>query len=270
VTVSEWCRRAKVQLQGVGVPSAHLDSELLLSYALEKPRPWVIAHGNESLSSDATARADTLLERRLQREPLAYIRGWQEFYGRNFIVTPDVLIPRPESEGIIDLLKTLSQPLTGTLIDVGTGSGALGISAALEFPRMKVIASDIDAKAIKIAKSNSTALLAKVSFVQSDLLEHAPSERVEIIIANLPYVDQSWKRSPETTFEPSRALLAEDNGLALIFRLIKQAREKLVPRGYLLLEADPRQFAAIKIFATQHHFKVITIKGFILQLQNIG
>lgn len=266
MTIATWLSEAKVQLTEAGIPSAPLDSELLLSYALEKDRTWLLAHNEEVLLKAAEEKTNSLLARRLKREPLAYIRGWQEFYGRRFHVTPDVLIPRPESETIIELLKQLSAPLSGTLIDVGTGSGALGITIQKEFPKLQVALSDISPAALKVAERNSQELQAKISLVQSDLLQATP--HADIIVANLPYVDPTWQRSPETQFEPALALFAKDAGLELIFRLIEQAASaKLASHGFLFLEADPRQSLDIKTFAAKRGFTFVRSEGFILQFQ---
>jgi release factor glutamine methyltransferase len=268
VTIQDWHQNAKAKLRQANIPSAELDSQLLLSYALRKDRTWIIAHITDSLSKEITKKANSYLARRLMREPLAYIRGWQEFYGRRFIVTPDTLIPRPESETIIGFLKNLSP--SGILLDVGTGCGALGLTASKEFPNLTVILSDISSEALKIAQENYEALHDQssktTSFIQSNLLESI-SVQANIIVANLPYVDKDWQRSPETDFEPSLALFADHKGLKLIFELIKQASQKLTSSGILILEADPRQFVAIKAFANEHNFMLMASEGFILQFQ---
>ncbi|HET7629890.1 MAG TPA: hypothetical protein VFK03_00785, partial [Candidatus Saccharimonadales bacterium] len=194
MTIKQWSVKATEQLQAAGIPSARLDAELILCSILGKDRAWLIAHDDFELptissggaalppatAAEAGEIADKLLIRRLKREPLAYILGYKEFYGRQFQVTPDVLIPRPDSEVMIELLagllgsanlsdedsafpisgrqdhSTLASPgseadeLAGptTLIDVGTGSGAIAITAKLEFPSLNVCASDVSPEAI--------------------------------------------------------------------------------------------------------------------------
>lgn len=269
ITVQQWLQQATEALKAVGIPSARLDAELLLADALKVDRPWLIAH-NDTLI--ATGVAQDTLHRRTQREPLAYIRGWQEFYGRRFIVSSNVLIPRPESETLIEFLKSLETPSDARLIDVGTGSGCLGITAALELPNTHVTLVDISDSALTIARQNITQLAAQrttaIATITSDLLGSVSVDSpVDIIIANLPYVDREWQRSPETNYEPSLALFAEDQGLALIKTLITQAETQLTVGGYLLLEADTRQLDDIAAIAQQHTFSLLKREGFCLAFQ---
>lgn len=272
ISIQQWLKNAVEILQRAEIPSARLDSELLLVDALEVDRTWLVAHADDII--EASTANDTL-QRRSQREPLAYIRGWQEFYGRRFTVNASTLIPRPESETIIDILKEL--PLSTlphrTILDIGTGSGCLGITAALELRDTDVTLVDVSTEALTVARENiriHTAEIqrnnSKVTDTISDLLsdlESTPS----IILANLPYVDISWECSPETRYEPSLALFAEEHGLALIHRLIEQARAQLMPGGYLLLEADIRQLQAIEQFALKHGFSAIVVRDYIIALQ---
>jgi release factor glutamine methyltransferase len=190
------------------------------------------------------------------------------FYGRQFITTPAVLIPRPESETIIDILKEILLPTTyyllpTKLIDIGTGSGNLGITAKLEFPSLDVTITDISADALKVATLNAKALQAEITALQSDLLLNY-TEKADIIIANLPYVDKVWERSTETNYEPDLALFANNHGLALIEKLITQSTDCLLPGGYMLLEADPVQHELITKFATKKGFRLINQQNYIL------
>ena len=132
-------------------------------------------------------------------------------------MSPQVLVPRPESEAIIELLKELG--VSGKLLDIGTGSGCLGITAKLEIPKLNVILSDIIQPALRVARQNAEKFQADVALIKSNLLRAVPG-KFDIIIANLPYVDRSWQRSPETNHEPALALFAKDEGLALIYQLI--------------------------------------------------
>ena len=190
--------------------------------------------------------ASARLSLRLDRVPVAYIIGHKEFYGHQFYVTTATLIPRPESETLIELLKkAVPQNVslldeTIRLVDVGTGSGALGVTAKLLFPELNVTLLDISRHALKIAEKNAKSLGAECAIVQSNLLAAYPFTAT-IIIANLPYVDPEWERSPETDHEPSEALFAANHGKALIYELLVQTQEKLISGGSLILEADPEQ-----------------------------
>lgn len=261
--ITSWLGAATKKLAQISIDSARLDAELLLSAVLYKPREYLLAHSDQVLSKTELAQADKWLKRRIKREPIAYILGHKEFYGRDFMVSPSVLIPRPESEALIDILKEIEPE---TIVDIGTGSGCLAISAKLEIPESHVIATDISEDALQIAKQNASGLNAEITFVVSDLLSGIKtinSDKPVTIVANLPYVDSSWQTSPETKFEPSVALFAEDDGLKLIKKLILQANKKLRQGDNLLLEADPRQHEKMTEYAKKHGFRLEKIEGFI-------
>lgn len=262
--IDQWLQDAAAKLKAAEIPSANLDSELILAHVLGQDRTWIIAHRDETLSS--AAKADELLEKRAARVPLAYLTGRKEFYGRDFFVNEHVLIPRPETEEMIEQLKLLHPQPGQQLIDVGTGSGAIAITAALESPDVHVEAVDISPAALQVAQHNATQLAATVDFYESDLLANAKST-YDFILANLPYVDQTWERSLETQFEPSLALFADGYGLDLIKKCIVQATEKLVTGGHILLEADPRQYDEIIAFAMIHGFHPVRLNGFTLTLK---
>ncbi len=266
--IKKWLEHASKLLAAAGVLSARLDSELLLAFHLKKPREYLLAHPETVLRKGPSfAQLGKLLERRLKREPIAYITGKKEFYGRKFTVTPDVLIPRPESEAIIEIVKELSLEKDDVLIDIGTGSGALALSIKCELPYLTVIASDISHAALHIAQTNARLLQADVTFMASDLLSSL-SLTTRVIVANLPYVDKTWNVSPETAYEPQGALFAENNGLKLIKKLITQTSTSLHHQGFLVLEADNRQHAAIIAFAEHNSLEFVTKKDLILVFQH--
>jgi release factor glutamine methyltransferase len=302
MSIDEWLKDANSQLQQVGVDSARLDAELILTFAMKKTREWLAAHGEYALKKPELKLANELLTRRLNREPIAYILGKKEFYGRDFIVTPDVLIPRPETEQIIELVKKLLRQFissqhaifarrygenrsrlavttdgfesdklpreqTATILDVGTGSGAIAVTLALELPNAQIMASDISEKSLKVAKQNAKALGAKVDFIKSDLLQNICNKQFDIIVANLPYVAREWKTSPDIAYEPEIALFADNVGLELIKKLIQQTPSNLNPNGFLILEMDPRQIKNVKKFAEKNGFTTINEQPFALVLQ---
>lgn len=254
--INAWLKDAAEQLATAGITSALLDAEIILAHTLKKSRTYLHAHGDDELSPRDNDIANARLDLRLDRTPVAYIIGHKEFYGRMFKVTPAVLIPRPESEDCIELLNTYSTHDTRTALDVGTGSGCLGITAKLEHPHLLVTLADISRHALVVAKQNAVNLQADVQVVQSDLLSNTP-ERYSCIIANLPYVDPSWERSPETNFEPSQALFADNNGVALIAKLLDQIPTHLLPNGILILEADPYQHERIITGAARHGLELL-------------
>lgn len=206
--------------------------------------------------------------------PKAYKDGYQDFYGRDFLVTPDVLIPRPETEQIIDAVLNLAGksylpgvrpakrvlPPNPVILDVGTGSGCIAITIKKELPEAEVYATDISEKALKIAQKNADKHSAPASFIISHLLDNVKSTP-DAIVANLPYVDENWDwlDKEALSHEPSIALYAEDHGLKLIKELIDTANSK-----YLILEADPCQHQEIINYATKKGLQHLETRGFIL------
>jgi release factor glutamine methyltransferase len=266
-TIADWLAEATRQLVFADIPSARLDAELLLAHTLRKPRTWLHGHGDETLSERHREIANARLDLRLDRVPVAYIIGHKEFYGRMFKVTTATLIPRPESESLIALLNEALPrnhsllPEALKVVDVGTGSGILGITAKLEHPELDVTLLDISRHALTVAQDNAATLNAEVSTLQSDLLTSYPFI-ADVIIANLPYVNPEWERSPETNHEPAEALFATNNGLSLIFELLIQSKEKLAYGGKLILEADPEQHPAIIKEATKYGLVLVKNDGY--------
>lgn len=253
LTSNQWVRDAAELLADAGITSARLDAEIILAHTLRRSRTWIHAHGDEPIDDRALDIAAARLDLRLDRVPIAYIIGHKEFYGRLFKVTPSVLIPRPESELAIELLKHYLPPSAHTLLDVGTGSGCIGITAQLEIPRLDVTLSDVSPHALKVAHENAELLRANVTITKSDLLDSIEGI-FDCIVANLPYVDRDWERSPETDHEPPLALFADNHGLALIYQLIEQATLTTTPQGIVVLEADPAQHSDIIAYAKLHGF----------------
>ncbi len=210
--------------------------------------------------------------------PKAYKQGWQDFYGRKFIVGPNVLIPRPETEFIVDAVLNLvgKAYLPGVkpneaqidarnlqILDVGTGSGCVAVTLKLEIPEAAVVASDISDVALEIAKDNAAKLGAKVEFMKSDLMNEI-TFTPDVVVANLPYVDENWEwlDKKALSHEPSLALYAGEQGLELTNKLIEQVTERGVK--YLILEADPCQHSQITEFAAKKGLELVETRGFIL------
>lgn len=261
--IKDWLDEAVRRLTEIGIEQPRLDAEIILAHTLRCPRTYLHAHPDEIIDSRSRETADARLDLRLDRMPIAYIIGYKEFYRRKFKVTPATLIPRPESEILIDLLKDIldKKPFTNRndirLVDVGTGTGCLGITAKLLFgDRLDVTLIDSSAAALKIASINAKKHRVKVNILQSDLLESYPLEP-DIILANLPYVDKSWPRSLETKHEPAESLFAIDDGMSIIKRLIAQSSSLLQPKSYLIIEADPEQHDDLIEHADTHSFKKV-------------
>ena len=270
--IKDWLSNASHKLSAAGVPSPKLDAEIILANILGKDRTYLHAHPEQRINPDQIKIANHNLESRLKRIPIAYIIGHKEFYGRIFKVTPDTLIPRPESETtlelLIDILKNTSKDQPIKLVDVGTGSGCLGITAKLELPDIDATLLDISEQALAIAEQNANNLSATVKIIQGDLLQNYPL-KIDVILANLPYVDRSWDRSPETDYEPSLALFADDHGMSIIKKLILQTDNHLIKNGYLIIEADPEQHRLLIEFAKKQSFELFRQKEYVIVLRKL-
>jgi release factor glutamine methyltransferase len=233
---------AREQLALAGIPSAKLESEILLGHSLGLERPFLLSHPDEDI---AELPANALLGRRLSGEPLAYLLGFREFYGRRFSVNPDVLIPRHETEEVVEAALGLPLASDAVVADVGTGSGCIAVTCALEWPGWQVFATDISARAIQVASRNADALGASVQFFVADLLASVADEMFDLVISNPPYIGrEEVLESQVVDHEPALALFAEDQGLSIIRRLA-QAKSKLKPGGWMVLEMGHEQGEAV-------------------------
>lgn len=262
ITLRQWLKQATERLSKTS-PTPWLDAKVIAEHVLGKYWFWV--DDTPMTKKRSLERLEHALTMREKGSPIAFITGKKEFYGRTFeVVAFATLIPRPETEELIEQLRALKPKPDDKIIDIGTGSGIIAITVALEWPKTKVYATDISNEALEVAKRNAKVLKANVAFAKSDLLRGAPEPPYDFIIANLPYVDKKWQRSPETNHEPAVALFADDSGLGLIKKLVAQVPGALVPGGYLLLEADPRQHDAIIAFAKDYGLEFLNQKDFAL------
>jgi len=275
MTIGAWLSDATNELVEAGIDSARLDAEIILAHSLKKRRTYVHAHISGEIEPRLEEVANARLDLRRDRTPLAYIIGHKEFYGRLFAVTPQVLIPRPESEEIITQFRevlgetrALPDMPTRRLVDIGTGSGCLGVTAKLLYPEIDVTLLDLSKPALRIAEKNARALNADVEIVESDLLSGYPYSP-DFVFANLPYVDETWEHSPEIEQEPAEALYAAKNGLALIEKCFDQLSHRIKPSGIALFEADPRQWLAITEIAKAAGFTVVKQGRFAYTFQKI-
>lgn len=232
-----------------GMQEARLEAEILLAHALDKDRVYLYANYEKPINQDERDVYRSYIKRRIAGEPAAYIVGKQEFMSLLFIVSPDVLIPRPDTELLVETVLNLAgQEEIQRICDVGTGSGAIAVSLAASLRSANVYAVDISAPALAIARQNADRHQVQVDFRNGDLLEPMQGEApLDVIVANLPYVTsrQIQELDPGVKdYEPHLALLASGDGLDIYRRMIPQAFQCLRPGGYLLIEIDPRQSEA--------------------------
>ncbi len=223
---------------------------MLLQAALDTDRAWLLAHGNDVLDTAAHKRFETLLIRRLRGEPVAYIIGRREFYGLEFSVTPATLIPRPDTETLVE--ATLARMAPGSscsVLDLGTGSGAIAIAIAAARPQARVIAVDRSSDALQVAQDNARRLnTTNVALLQSDWFSALDSCRFDLIVSNPPYIeaDDTHLQQGDLRFEPMSALAAGPDGLDCIRVIVAEAKTHLHPRGWLLLEHGYDQAAQVR------------------------
>jgi release factor glutamine methyltransferase len=230
--------------------TARRDAELLLLHIAHITRAEFMTHPNRELNEPQTSAYRGAITRRARNEPVQYITGTQEFYGRPFIVTPAVLIPRPETEHLVEAVLAL-HPAPRRILDIGTGSGILAITLALELANVTVTATDISSDALAVAQRNAAALGAvkRIRFVESDLFAAVAANskvRFDCIVSNPPYVPSTEVLEPQVRdYEPASALYAGDDGLAIYRRLLPAAAAHLEPGGHLLMEIGHGQRDAI-------------------------
>jgi len=280
---------------------ARQDAETLLLHLLGKNKAWLIAHADEEIPDDQADRYMVLLERRKTGEPIQYITGETEFYGLPFRVTPDVLIPRPETEHLVEKALELAMlsdrfvtghdfsraesrakqnralapagrsSKTPRILDIGTGSGAIAIALAHHLPNAQITALDISASALEIARENAlrNAITDRIQFIQSDLLAAVAHQRFDLVVSNPPYVpitDRASLSIEVREHEPALALFAGDDGLDVIRRLIPAAFAVLEPGGFLLIEIGYGQSEAVAALMADAGFERIE---FVPDLQDI-
>jgi release factor glutamine methyltransferase len=236
--------QASAELQACGCATPKLDAELLLGHTLGKNRSWLIAHADDPLDETNSRVFQQLLKRRLQREPVAYITGEKEFWSRPFHVTPDVLIPRPETEHLIEavLARFPDREAPYSYCDIGTGSGCIAVTLACEYLQAQICATDISAAALKVAQGNAEqhGVADRLTFFQGDLFTALKTRQqpFDVIISNPPYVAQHEMEGlePELGYEPRHALSDEQDGLSFLRQLVEEAGDWLASHGLLIVE----------------------------------
>lgn len=224
-------------LDDAAVGVARLTAEVLLAHALHRDRVYLFSHPEHTLSEIEWLHYGRYLHQRMQGQPTQYITGHQEFYGRDFRVTPDVLIPRPETEHVVETALRLA-PHAGRILDVGSGSGCLAVTLRLE-TGAGVWASDISQAALRVAAGNAQRLRAPVSFAACDLMSAFAGRSMDLIVSNPPYVplgDKEGLQREVRDWEPQEALFAGPTGVEFYERIVRDAERVLRPGGWLVME----------------------------------
>ncbi len=271
MTIANQISQASKRLKNAGIHSAQLDAQLLMAYLLAKPKEYLIAHVEQELSPKQVNRFNELIERRLQREPVCYITNKLEFYGLEFYIDNRVLSPRVETETIVEQVIKMA-PRNSTLIDIGTGSGAIAVAIAKYRPDISITATEISADALKVAHRNAEQLLTpnSIEFVESDLFSKIQN-KYDVVVTNLPYVslDYKGKMKPEVQNEPAIALFGgKGDGLELYRKFYEQLPKHIKSNALVYHESDPWQHQSLKDLAESIGLKAIFEDYFILGFQN--
>ncbi|HYH74464.1 MAG TPA: HemK/PrmC family methyltransferase [Candidatus Saccharimonadales bacterium] len=263
MTVHDFLQLGTARLAAAGIESARLDCLVLLEDELGIDRALILAHGDHTLAPTQQTALRTKCDQRVNHTPLAYIRGKAPFYGRVFLVTPDVLVPRPETETMVSLVKELPALDPGTrIVDVGTGSGCIGISVALELPSSKVSLFDIDPHVLRVARKNAQLLGAQVQTGIHNVLEGIGQD-FDLVLANLPYVPEHYPINQAATHEPQLALFAGPDGLDAYRTLWRQLTGLSARPAHIFTEALEEQHEVLAALANQAGYSQRNQKGLI-------
>lgn len=259
-TIGGWLEKAEAGLSAGEVEAPRLSARLILEKATSRPRAYFVAHPEATLTSDQRREANGLLRRRLLHEPMAYLLGVKDFGRRTIFVSPSVLIPRPETEGLIDLARRF-QPEARRLLDAGSGSGCLALSLSDEFPRSIVIGCDASSEALEVARRNDPE--DRIRWVRSRWLEPFAETSFDLIVSNPPYLTTAEMRTLDLQvkdYEPAQALHGGEDGCDDYRILIPQAKKTLRPGGVLLLEISPTVRSEVVQLLSRNQFGGIEVK----------
>ncbi len=250
---------ATAALKNADVATARLDALVLLEHVTAQDRSLLLAHPEDVLPAKQAKLYKKCIQERSTHTPVSYLTGKSEFYGKTFAITEHTLVPRPESEALIELLLGLHSPADAVIVDVGTGSGALAITAAGLYPGSTVVGIDIDTKALAVAQKNAQAHGVRVLLAESDLLQQLAAPRIDIVLANLPYVPTNYPINQAAAHEPALALYGGEDGLDLYRRLFAELT-RWKPR-YVLCESLTSQHKDLAAIAHRHGYILTHTQG---------
>ena len=261
ITHQQWLSEAAESLAGQS-DTAMLDARVLLCFVLNKPLSYLLTWPERLINPKSLSAVNALCNRRHQGEPIAYITGHREFWSLNFKVTPDVLIPRPETELMVELALeaiTRSKRSDFKVLELGTGSGAIAVALASEHPELNIVATDYSEAALNIARENAESNNCdNIQFLQGSWFECLNDEKFDLILSNPPYVAPSDPHlsAGDLPSEPYAALVADNNGLADIEHIIAHAQNYLIPEGMIALEHGYNQAQEIRAMMTEQGFRM--------------
>lgn len=257
--IQQWWQQATEQLKQAGSDSAKLDAELLLCLVLERSRGWLYGFADHDLNTTQQQQLAALLARRVAGEPMAYITGQREFLSLALATDPSTLIPRPDTETLVEWALSLALPSNARVLDLGTGSGAIALALASENPSWQLQGVDVQPQAVALAQKNARQnALSQVQFFQSNWFAQVHG-RFALIVSNPPYIDaqDSHLQQGDVRFEPRSALVAEQQGLADLSHIIQQAGNYLQDDGWLLLEHGYQQAPAVRALLEHYGFTAV-------------
>jgi release factor glutamine methyltransferase len=247
---------------GISDADAKLEARLLLQTVLNVNRAWLLSHEDDALGANIHAAYEALLKRRINGEPIAYILGKREFYGLEFMVTPDTLIPRPDTETLVEAaLEKIPLNNTCFVLDLGTGTGAIAIAIAKQRPQAQVTAIDASRPALTVAQTNAKSLdTGNIEFVLSDWFTELQGRTFDVIVSNPPYIaeDDLHLKQGDLCFEPMSALSAGKDGLDCIRHIINHAGQHLKDNGWLMLEHGYDQAAKVTQLLMHENFEAVS------------
>jgi release factor glutamine methyltransferase len=238
--------------------SPQLDAEVLLSFVIKKNKTELYTYPEKKITNNEIVKFKKLINKRTKNYPVAYLINSQEFFGNTFYIDERVLIPRPETEILIEqAVQLIKIYKLKTIADIGTGSGCIAITLKKIFPKLFIIASDISQAALQVAKTNALLQRTKIHFIKGDLLTPFQLNEIDLFIANLPYVSPKiYSRSKSIQAEPKNALFAKKQGLEYIERILKNSLSLKYQPKFILLEINPEQFTKIKKITSKLHWQI--------------
>lgn len=262
-TISKWLKESADVLTKAGVTTASLDALVLLEDCLKTNRASLLAHPDTLLTHAQQNVLNDQIEARKTHKPLAYIRGKAEFYGREFAISEHVLVPRPETEGMIEELKKLPLASNFTIADIGCGSGIIGITAKLEIPFSQVFLTDCDVNCITLTFENISKHHVDVTVLEGDLLLPLADKKINVILTNLPYVPDEYAINQAAGHEPKHAIFGGNDGLDLYRRFFAQITEMETTPKYVLTESLPKSHKQLHNIAKNFGYKLFKTNDFI-------